>query len=877
MRKVTAAMLASLPFMLLFATSTVAKPPQSACAALNAAKGEGKFTGQISTAPDGSSMEVTYGDQTVLVHYNNSVTVCEGGQPASVTALARGASVSVFGPLRRNGKNMEIDAARIFVAGLPQTVRPGAEPVRPNAQPTLPSAQPSLPNAQPAVPNARPAFPNDQPVQTRTASLHAIPNSVILRGGTQGETMQRLHVVRKYALSDLRTSSQVTVGEARLDFRPMLNNPKALFNIAEQLHAMPQHVQVQESSSEVSEVEQGLVIHHVLSYRILPGKCSDSGARAQLARAGVACFTSAPMSERMAEFSKPGSPRYVADPGKRQVAIAAFQRNSALADADVNKHIADLRKALTDPAQHAAIAAQIGQAETARMGSLSDEQLKEEMINSGVQRFEETMFVPKLSTANYAHPQHTLTTAASSGEMTAAQQLLREGVGEHGASPPGYPKLLKMVSSAELHHFAASTAPAGDKAADLEMGPYVFLTGFTLGHDYEWSWGVSITINWCLVGCSSTYGIELHAGFNYGFGLRFPIQTQFKYHTVVHANRSPEANLTATFKPIEGTVNDFFSAGLSGDQMFDGKELVAQVGADAGYSVNLPVVGGSNDFRVGVDFTDLLPAPYTHGHFLPPAPGTHGIDTPFVFDSIDLLGDLLNFGVVGGQVFPAVNINLHSDKLQFTLNDEILRHQMHLTSTGQTVSVGVTPGTGGNDSHFSIGDPVYNLGFTLTPGLNPRVFVDIAVWSNNWNWPVWFPQLAVDLPPNGIDFGCHAGTTCVLNFQPVYNASTGQTNNVAKETDAADRTLTGGGCQRVNGQEGNYLCPVKGMLGLCQAMLKNNAVSSCGPLVPTVVDEILKRGKCTGSDANYVCPQGMMGLCGDYLKNQEILSCKQAK
>jgi hypothetical protein len=30
------------------------------------------------------------------------------------------------------------------------------------------------------------------------------------------------------------------------------------------------------------------------------------------------------------------------------------------------------------------------------------------------------------------------------------------------------------------------------------------------------------------------------------------------------------------------------------------------------------------------------------------------------------------------------------------------------------------------------------------------------------------------------------------------------------------------------------------MLGLCQAMLKNGAVSSCGPLVPSVVDEILR-------------------------------------
>src|SRR5271165_3000353 len=107
-------MLASLLFTLLFTATTVATPPQSDCAALNPAKGEGKFTGKISSAPDGSSMNVTYADQTVLVHYTSSVTVCQGGQPASLSALTQGASVSVFGPLRHNGKDMEIDAARIF-------------------------------------------------------------------------------------------------------------------------------------------------------------------------------------------------------------------------------------------------------------------------------------------------------------------------------------------------------------------------------------------------------------------------------------------------------------------------------------------------------------------------------------------------------------------------------------------------------------------------------------------------------------------------------------------------------------------------------------------------------------------------------------------
>ncbi len=709
--------------------------------------------------------------------------------------------------------------------------------------------------------------------QMREMTQRLYANSVILQGGTQAQTMQRLHVVRQYALQNLRSNPRITLGEAQLDFTPLLNNPKALPNLAARLQSMPQHVQVQATSSEVNEVDQGLVIHHIVTYQILPGKCADPGAKAQLAEAGVSCFTRATTAQRITEFSAPGNPRYIADPGKRQAAIAAFQQKSAEADADASQHIAALRKSLADPTQRAAIVAKVGQAEAARMSSLGDDDLKDELINMGSQTVEETMYVPKIESSNYAHPQHIVTSVASPAEVAASQQLMRGGT-VATSSPAQFPKLLKVVPSSSLH-LAGSGPPRGDQNADLNMGPYIFLTGFTIGHDYEWNWGVSISINWCVVGCTSTYGIQLHAGFNYAFGLRFPIQTTLKYQTVVHPNNSAEAKLTPQFVPIEGDVNDFFSSGLDASELYNAQEIVAQVGADAGFSVNLPVLSNSQDFRVNVDFTQLLPAPYTGGRFQPPAPGSGGINSPYVFNTIDLLGGLLDFGVVGGAVYPAVNVNLHSDSLQFTLNDELSKRSSQINS-GQTVSLGDVADQNGDYSHFSVGNPVYNLGFTLTPGLAPTVFVDIAVWSDQWQWPVWFPQLAISLPPGGMNFSCHAGTTCVIDFQPVYNAATGQVQDMSKERDVADRTLTGGGCQR-NGAEGNYLCPVNGMLGLCNAMLKNSAVLSCGALIPTSTDQILRRGGCTeeGQSGTFQCPSGMMGLCQLYVKNKVVLSCQQ--
>jgi len=409
---------------------------------------------------------------------------------------------------------------------------------------------------------------------------------------------------------------------------------------------------------------------------------------------------------------------------------------------------------------------------------------------------------------------------------------------------------------------------------------------------------------------------------------------------VVHPNQTADANVTADFKPLEGTVDQFKSTGLESDQIFDGKELVAQVGADAGFNYNLPVVGSNGmKFSVGLDFTELLPPPYKGGHFEPPAPGAHGIDTVYKFDNLDFLGGLLDFGVVSGKIFPVVNINLHSNKLQFTLNDEVLNKQINVSSTGQTISLG-TDKNKKFDSHFSFSNPVYNLGFTLTPGIDAQLAVDLAVWSHTWDWIVWFPQLAVDLPPGGMDFGCHAGTTCIRDFQPMEGIKTSSEGGekqkllsegctvkgntmicgkiqtyqecqnalpvnalpgiktcdpglLPKEEESADRMLTGGGCERTGSIFctpalcHNYRCPV-GMLGLCNDILKNGVVLSCDVLVPPAFDQELNKAGChcggvSGKvilaclPGNYYCSPGGMAKCNQLVKEQHILSCKPNK
>lgn len=102
-------------------------PPkqQNECAVANAGKGDGKFTGQISGV-NNSLIEVTSGSETAVVHYNEGgVQVCEGGIAAPTNRLVQGASVTVFGPMKRKGKGFEMTAAKIVIAGSPAGVAMG--------------------------------------------------------------------------------------------------------------------------------------------------------------------------------------------------------------------------------------------------------------------------------------------------------------------------------------------------------------------------------------------------------------------------------------------------------------------------------------------------------------------------------------------------------------------------------------------------------------------------------------------------------------------------------------------------------------------------------------------------------------------------------
>lgn len=108
------------------ASSALPAPAQSECAAGNANRGEGKFTGQISGGPTGTLIEVTSGKDTLVVVYNDSVLICEGGELSSARALALGATVVAYGRFEKKGKSPQMIATKILVAGSPAGANNGA-------------------------------------------------------------------------------------------------------------------------------------------------------------------------------------------------------------------------------------------------------------------------------------------------------------------------------------------------------------------------------------------------------------------------------------------------------------------------------------------------------------------------------------------------------------------------------------------------------------------------------------------------------------------------------------------------------------------------------------------------------------------------------
>jgi hypothetical protein len=612
----------------------------------------------------------------------------------------------------------------------------GSPPVRVIGRTTAPATTTAPPVIRPIRPMAvNPGVLQALGTKTEITPPAAAPvvagtDGVTLRQGSHSQVMRGLKVIRTVPLA--QAASPIMLGNARVDLAPVLNDPKGLPAIAKALRQQAQLGEVTADTTEIIEVDRGLVIRNYMSYRLRSGTCSDPARRGTAVRSGLSCFSPRTEAERAAAFANPRDPRYIEDPVARQHAIATARTETERTRARVAGYVGQLRAGLKNPTRRAELAQRFGAAELARFDGLTDEQLTSEVVNTGERRLEQILFVPNLN-------------APITNFSPKLQNLIK----------PGATPLFSVVSQ--------TATP------DMPLTDYVFLTGFTLGRKQEWRKRVEVTIPWCLLGCEETYFGEAYAGYSFGFGLRFPIRAGGKYSL----GSNGQASVTPTFAPFNGELKDYDATGLAAEKQFEGKEFVAEVKAWAGANYYLPVVGsGGEHFELGKDFTEKLPYPFTNGQFTPPAPNETTPPASVVFRDIDLIGGRANFGFAGAKVFPMLDVSLTSNSLTMKVKDDRVGGEGLRVSSGQQVPLTVDPAT--QASSFSLKDPEYSIAFVLTPGVVANLFVDVGVWADSWDWKVPFPQLSITVPSGGVTFDCHKGTLCTRKY--VYGA------NVKKET-----------------------------------------------------------------------------------------------
>lgn len=173
------------------AGSQVAASAQGECARANAARGEGKFTGQISGTPAANTFEVVAGTQSASISYGSAVLVCENGPPGSTSALVAGATVVVFGPMRKQGRDRyELSATKILVTGTPRAnmrFTPSASTAASSGAHTMPGGEPSRSESLAAGGQNRPGSSN----LPGTIACSALEFSVGVRDAMTGKAMGR--------------------------------------------------------------------------------------------------------------------------------------------------------------------------------------------------------------------------------------------------------------------------------------------------------------------------------------------------------------------------------------------------------------------------------------------------------------------------------------------------------------------------------------------------------------------------------------------------------------------------------------------------------------------------------------------------------------
>ena len=548
----------------------------------------------------------------------------------------------------------------------------------------------------------------------------------LLGSGEALATIQSHNVLKSFNLAQTPVT-KLTFDNGSYDLTAFKESPGSLFPLRTVMLQNKDLFSVNSFDSGLYLTEKGLELRSFLNYSLNIGVCADNARSSRVRQAKIECAERLDPAKLAKEMADPASARYVPNPALRAKKVAQTMAAGTKQLEAMKPALAKLRGELATPEMQA----KLGPDQANRLLAITDDaKLAGEIISASETKLETVLTLP----VAFSKPGNIAKVDAS--KIGAGVQLKGVQLDIQDESAPPAPEPVKV-----------------DAPASYALSDEVFLTGFTLGKKYEWRYRVEQTIPLCLVGCEETYFAEAYAGFEYGVGLRFPVKVG---GTFDYEPGSPTATLTPFVTTIDGTPADYKAAGLEQGKIFDGQELVARVGAWAGVNTHLPLYPDIS-FEIGprLDFTQYLPSPLTGGNFLPPTPDAPLVGKPYPITQIDLLNNMANFGIIGAHVHPAVQVSLQSSNLSLTGTDLVSKKTFPVSDK---VPVQVTLNDE-NKSEFKLGNPSYTVSMLLTPGIDARLFVDVGLWSHNWDFIVMFPALSIEIPSGGVTFGPHDGAT----------------------------------------------------------------------------------------------------------------------
>ena len=604
----------------------------------------------------------------------------------------------------------------------------------------------------------------------------AMANSLIVQGAPQAQASEAGAI--EPPLSGLQIKNAIDLNQLRPGTIKSLGgytiNPASIKLLSQQQTEQARKIRnlgnlakVLQENATISEAGDGVLIQTQLSYSVQFGACLTK--KSTLAAAGINCRNTGDINQSIRALSDPSSKRYIRNAADRQKAIENLSKaNSTFTDLG-----AKLRLNLAKPEA----AAKIGGSTVANLTQLSNAQLGNEILNAGTVDVQQAIYIPSANTLiqglnkvkrlegnsidNLMRLKTSMQPEPSSSSHTTRPVNAQANAAE---IDPGTTQDVLLASLPGGAPLLASNNSSGQGKED------VFLAGFTFGKQYEWKKRVGTTIDICWpFDCNRKLYVEPYAKFAYGLGLRFPIRT-----TTTYSPAGNNGRVTVDMEPFNGGTADYQRAGLSGNQLFDGQELVAEIGGEAGVRYNIYVDSGNPHVSIGYDLTEKLPRGLRNGQFTPPSPQRPMADvSPMFIEDIDLLGGSFNYGVVYAKVHPGIKADITSRELSFKLVDNYGSGSPQRVSNGQTKQVATRNGK----ASVTLKDPKYNIAVAITPGVRAKIGVDVVVWEDDWHYDIWIPELSITLPPAGADFSCHAQTTCSRTYEFLANGNSTSTGD----------------------------------------------------------------------------------------------------